>query len=360
VNRFLWACAVALFVLAFSRSARADKVAVLPFAPSGSAPAAEVEAAREWARKAVTARGHTLPSDPEMLSAEMAIKDGVADTSEEYLAAGRSSGSDWTLSGRLERVEIPPSTTPDGASEEGYSALRLELEVCQVSSGRVESLARDIEPADAVSEVSEMLALLLRPEGIANAEIPWRSGVRKKKPAPPPPSPEPTPAPPPRETGPPPAPPPAYAEGHPLAVGLSVGVTNALARPDQARGPSWAMPIGGVLAYALEGVRGLELRGVLTSQAIGPRALELAGGARYAIPVFPRYRVFVGPELLVGAHVALGAVKTTRFLTHGAAFAAIGIGPQVQLEIAGDLAAALGGAGSLVLGGGTFRALYRF
>ena len=124
---------------------------------------------------------------------------------------------------------------------------------------------------------------------------------------------------------------------------------------------TFSVPIGGVLGYALpDTAPGLELKGNLTSQVIGPRALELSAGARYALAPIRGVRLFVGPELLLGAHVALGADKTARFLTHGSLFLAYGITENVQAEIAGDLAAALGGAGTLVLGGGTARVVFRF
>jgi len=151
----------------------------------------------------------------------------------------------------------------------------------------------------------------------------------------------------------------AYAEGHPLALGASIGVTSALVHPDAGRGPTTSMPIGAVFGYALDAVPGLEARGVFTSAAIGPKALEIAAGARYAIPIAAQYRIFAGPELLLGAHVAVGAEKTARFLTHGAAFVSFGIGEQLQLELAADLAAALGES-TLVLGGGTARVVVRF
>jgi hypothetical protein len=93
---------------------------------------------------------------------------------------------------------------------------------------------------------------------------------------------------------------------------------------------------------------------------VGPRALELSAGARYALAPVPGLRLFVGPELLVGAHVALGANKVARFLAHGSAFVALGITENVQAEVAADLAAALGGAGTLVLGGATARLVVRF
>lgn len=346
-----------MFALTFASKLAhaADKVTVLPFAPVQATSKGELAEARRWAREAARLRGFEGPGPSETLSAEMAVKDGTADTSDEYRAAGRASGAKWTVSGRVERVDIAPQATPNG-QEDGYTYYRLELEACQVDTGRVESLTRDVDADDAPNEIAEMLALLLRPEGIANAELPWSKGPHKPKPKPKPVAPPPPPPPPPAA----PKPSHAYAEGHPFAIGPSIGISNALARPEGARGPSWAMPVGGAFGYALAQVPGLELRGVFTSQVIGPRALEMAAGARYAIGVAPSYRVFIGPELLAGAHVALGADKTARFLAHGAAFAAVGIGEHVQVEIAGDLAAALGGSGTLLLGGGTTRALVRF
>lgn len=361
------ALGVALFLVA--PRAFADKVVVLPFTAASqslSVKKPELDEARGWAREAVKLRGHTSPSDAEVGLAERAAADGVADTSQEYRAAGRAVGAAWSLGAHVERVDVPARTLPDGSSEEGYSVYRLELEACQVETGRVESLIRDVDGDDAPAQIAEMLTLLLRKEGVANAELPWtktphaRKAKPKVAPKPPEPPPEPPkPAPPPKPVK-PETPPKAYAEGHPIALGLSVGISNALVRPDQARGPSWAMPIGGAVGYALEALPGLELRGVFTSQVLGPRAIEIAGGARYAFPVQPKLRVFVGPELLAGVHVALGADKTARFLGHGALFAAIAVTDQVQLEVAGDLAGAFGGTGTLVLGGATARALVRF
>ncbi len=363
-SRRLIAVALATASFLAAPSALADKVVVLPFSPSAQTlKKPELDEARGWTKEAVRLRGHTLPSDAEVVSAERAVADGVPDTSQEYRAAGKAAGAAWSISGHVDRVDVPAKTLPDGATEDGYTIYRVELEACQIDSGRVESLARDVDGDEAPQQIAEMLALLVRPEGIANAELPWERGPRKRKPKPKPKPPEPPPkVEPPAKVEPPRPPPPVhtYAEGHPLAIGLSVGVSNALARPEQARGPSWALPIGAAAGYALEAVPGLEIRGIFTTQVVGPRALEIAGGARYAIPVLPRYRLFVGPEALLGAHVALGADKTGRFLTHGAAFIALGIGEQAQVELAGDLAAAFGGTGTLVLGGATARALVRF
>ncbi|GAC1546542.1 MAG: hypothetical protein NVS3B10_10510 [Polyangiales bacterium] len=361
--RFFFAICAFVIVLCAASSAlcsSADKVAVLPFtAPSQTLPKPELEQLRGFTRDAVIAKGHALPSAAEMVSADVAVKDGTADTSSEYRAAGRAAGSAWTVTGHVDRHDSPPAKLPDGTEEEGYTSYRVELEVCQVDSGRVESLAREIDPDEAPTQLGEMLVLLLRPEGIKNAVLPWENAPPHKRKAKPKPAPPPPPPPPPPE---PEAPvvKHAYAENRPVALGVSVGFSNALERPSEARGSSNALALGGVLAYAIEQAPGLELRGILTGQAIGPRALEISAGARYAIPILPQYRLFIGPEVLLGAHVAIGAEKTARFLSHGSAFAAWGITEAVQIELAGDLAAALGGSGTLILGGGTVRGLYRF
>lgn len=354
---------MAIAVLFSTSAALADKVAVLPFRSPKNVPRPELEQARGWTKDALKLKGHTLASDGEVANAELAVKDGIPDTSQEFRAAGQAASSPWTIAAQVERIDYPPSKLPDGTEEDGWTTYRIELEACEVQSGRVESLAREVVPDTAPEELAEMIAFLVRPGGIGpNAVFPWQGmGPRKPK-AKPKPAPPPPPPPPPKPVEPPPPPPPkhVYAENRPFALGGSIGVTNALSRPETARGPSWAMPIGLVFGYAIADVPGLEVRGIFTSQVVGPKALEISAGGRYAIPVLPQYRVFVGPEVLLGTHVAIGAEKTARFLAHGAAFAAIGIGEQLQLEIAGDLGAAFGGSGTLVLGGGTARVLVRF
>lgn len=279
-----------------------------------------------------------------MLAAQMSTKDGAPDTREEYRAAGRASSSQWTVAGRV------------APREGGY---RLEVEACQVDSGRVESLARDIEPSQATSEIAEMLALLLRPEGIGNADIPWQHG-QPKPPTPPPPTPKP-PEPPP--TPPPPPPPPAvkhaYAEGHPLSLGLGVALTSAVSRPKNASGSPTAVSVEASGGYALDAVPGLELRGDFAGSVAGPGSIFFDAGARYAIPVVPTARLFVGPEATIGAFFPTGGDKTARFYARGSAFVALGIGARAQVELSGDIAPVLGSS-TLVLAGGTLRGLVRF
>jgi hypothetical protein len=345
------ACACGLAVWLLAGSALADKVAVLPFLGASGATSVDLDAARNATRGAVTGLSHTLPSDAEMLTAQMSSTDGVADTGQEYRAAGRASTSDWTVVGHVEAR---------GAT------YHLELEVCQVQSGRIESLAREITPAQANAQIGEMLVLLLRPEGLANATIPWEraastappgvSPVPAPKDTPPHPSPEP---PPPQGPPPPPAVRHVYAENHPFAIGVFMSVLSAFSRPADATGSPTAALIGATAAYAFQGAPGLELRADVDAAGAGPRSFTVDAGARYAIPIVPSVRLFAGPEATLGGFFASGADKTPRALLQGAAFVALGLGERVQLEVVGNLAYAAGSP-PLALGGGTVRALVRF
>ena len=148
-------------LLLLASPALADKVLVLPFQSVGNATSTQLDEARAATRAASADLLHKAPTEAETLTAQVAVKDGVADTSEEYRAAGRASTSDWTVGGRI---------------EEHGATYRLELEACQIETGRVESLAREIDPSQSTKQIREMLAILVRPQGIANADIPWERG----------------------------------------------------------------------------------------------------------------------------------------------------------------------------------------
>jgi len=342
--------ALALTISTVGRAALADKIAVLPFTSAGGATSADLEHARAATKSAVQAIGRTLPSDSEMVTAQMAYSGEHGEPSKAYQAAGRASGADWVAIGHVD---------PHGAT------YRVELEVCQTDTGRLESLAREIDRTNEVKQIGEMLALLARPEGISNADIPWLTAA-PPKPAPPPPAPTPSatvetkPPPPPAPPPPPPGPKHAYAEGHPLAIGAGVDAYSAVHRASNAVGSAASMQIDGVVGYALDAVPGLELRGRGMGSVAGPSSFALDVGARYALPVVPRARVFAGPELGGGAFFTLGADKTTRFLAHGAVVGSVGVGDRVQIEIAGDVDVAPGGGASLVFVGGTARGVVRF
>lgn len=330
LERFLFSSSLGLALLAVAAPALADRVAVLPFAPGDTR-------AQSATQAAVVAQKHEQPSPVEVSSGNAAVKDGQADTSDEYRAFGTAANVAWTLRGTaIHRFE-------------GY---RLELEVCQIKTGRVELLAREIDETQETAQIAEMLALLLRPEGIANAELPWQNSKAKpkepEKPAPPPP---------------PPGPPPvrhAYAEEHPLALGVTVGVLSAVSRPGNATGPSTSLYLGATGAYHLEAVPGLELRGNLAGTLAGPKAVLLDVGARYALPLAPTRRLFVVPDAGLGTFITLGAAKEARFWLRGAVFLSLGLGARVALEAGPDLGVTPGGSGAVVLFGGTLRGLARF
>lgn len=326
-----------------ARTALADRVTVLPLSGSG-ATKQDLDSVKQALRDATKDRGHTLPSDSEQLTAEMSVKDGVADTRDEYTAAGRASSADWAVGGRVE-------------SRGHY--LRIEIEACQVSSGRVESLARNIEPAQERRKLGEMLGLLLRPEGIANANIPWSNEAPPAEPVPAP-APKPPPPPPPEAKPPePPAPPPRpYAEGKPFAIGAGAEALVAVARPKNASGSAATLALLGSFGYAIESVRGLELRGELGGGVIAPHSFFVAAGARYALTLPASF--YVGPEVELGAFFPLGGDKEARFLVRGSPIIGRAFGDSFALEAFGDFMAAPGGTGSLVLVGGGARAVVRF
>jgi hypothetical protein len=332
-----------------SAPALADKVAVLPFLNSGNATPEQLDTVRGATKAAVLAMADTLPTDSEMLTAEMSAKDGTADTSQEYRAAGRASSSDWTVTGHVE-----PRAT-------GY---HLELDVCNVSSGRVESLDRDIDPSRASQQIGEMLALLLRPAGIANVAIPWEHAGPPPI-APPPTVPEPPEPPVKVIPPPPPTPPPApipdaqtYSGGVPFAAGLGIAGLGALERPAMAVGSSAAL-LGTLVVARQVGVPEFELRCDFAVALAGPGSFSFDAGGRYAIPIARSIRLFFGPEVDLGGFISTGGEKAGHFLVHGAGFVSLGLAAPFQIEVAGDIEYAASN-GPLFLGGGTLRAIARF
>lgn len=320
---------------ALEGTAFADTVVVLPFGGGAN----DGPTARRATESASALLGHELPSPARVTSAERAVADGNPDTSDEYLAAGRAASADWTVSGKVSR-------TPQGE--------RIEVEVFQVASGRLESLSRLVTDSERVSQMKEMLALLLRREGVGDADPAWLHEIPVPSAPPPPASPparaEAREAPPPRES---------YGENHPVVVSVLSGVNTAASRPSGATGSAVAVPVGVALGYALPPVPGLELRAQGVGHASGPGALMIDGGARYLLPL-TRAPLFVGAEAGLGGFLATGAAKDARFLIRGSGVVAVALGERVQIEGAFDVAGALGGAGSLLLVGGHVGAGVRF
>lgn len=322
-------------VVLVTSPALADRVAVLKFPPGDSRAQSATEAA-------VAAQKHEQPSPPDFSSGIAAVQDGAPDTSDEYRAFGKAANVAWTVRG----VSIHRA--------DGY---RLELEACQVQTGRVELLAREISETDEVPQIAEMLALLLRPEGIANADLPWQHARPKPPPAPEPDKPK-EPAKP--EEPEKPAVSHPYAEDHPFAIGAGLGVLAAVSRPDGAVGSATSLYLGGMLAYHVEQAGNLELRAGIAGTVAGPRALALDVGARYALPIAKAARLYVLPDLGLGTFVTMGSAKEARFLFRAATYLSLGLGDRVAIEAGPELGVTPGGAGTLVLFGGTARGVFRF
>jgi hypothetical protein len=336
-------------VLFVASAARADRVTVLPMTGAGVTKG-EIDEVVERTRDAAKDVGHSLPAPAEQQKAEATVKDGIADTKDELSAAGHASGADWAVGGRVE-------------SRGHYR--RVEIEACQVSTGRVESLARNMTTGEERRKLSEMLALLLRKEGIASANIPWQNeeppppvvvAPPPPPPAPPSPQPPPTPPPPPEPEG----PPPRYAEGKPFAIGAAAGVLAAVARPSNASGNATTVTLLGSFGYALDAVPGLEFRGEIGGGVVAPRSFFFGAGARYAWMAVPRARLYLGPEAQLGGFFPSGGDKKGRVLVRGQLFVGMAIVPAFAVELFGEIADAPGGTGALVLAGGGARAVVRF
>lgn len=372
-------CAAAAALLAIAPAALADRVALLP-ARGGTDEAARSAAQAEVAR-GLAALGHTTAPDSAVAAALKDVPDGVADSADEYRAVSARTGADWVLTGTVE----PAVTTT-----------RIELTAYLASTGRVESVAREIDRDKGARQTQEMLAVLLRPEGIGVGELPWERAARS---APPPP------AAPPSEGGaivlppvpaPPPAPPakevlmayplgpervwPAYSGGRRVAVSASLGLAVAAARLPGASGSAASLVGEARLAYA-PGDRGLELFAGGGGNLAGPFAGWIEAGARLLLtpsltPHDGAWRAFplhLGPALHAGAFFRSSAgvvgpdLATYRsdldvYPVLGASLdVVLALSPSVQLEAElGNLRWVPTGDGSLFLLGATLGAGARF
>jgi hypothetical protein len=323
------AAAIALFT---SSNAWADRVVVLR--TRAGSPKSETTLGRDVA-EALRALGHV--DVQEQAKARSTAQDGTPDTSAEYAAAGKAVTADWTI---------------DVAASETSTTVRVEAVVCQVSTGRTESLARDVHGVNTSAQIQELLGLLLRKQGLGDADVhflvvavdgatagtetPSKSKAIATKLG--------------QQA--------VYGESANAALGLGVSVLTALVRPDNARGSALSSAIELHGGYAFGAVKNLEARGNLGIAYVGPSSFHLDGGARYAISV--KGPVFVGPELTLGMFVPLGGDQKARFLARGAAFVSVFATPYIQIDALAELLAAPGGSGALILGGGSLRGSIRF
>lgn len=375
----------AALVLTATR-AQADRVVVLPSrggSPDEGGPrsALDIEVTR-----ALVALGHAPVPEAETIAALATVADGVADTNEEYRSVGLAAKADWVIVGTIEAAVVTQ---------------RVELAASLVSLGRVESVARDVQKAQSAIQVQEMVAVLLRPEGIGVGALPWEAvapAPTKPKPvaampevAPPPPKAD-APSEPRREgekvsmdyfdsrqdVWPP------YSAGNRGFVTAAQGFAVAAARPGAANGSPWSIVAHARGGYAL-GDAGIEAFAQIGGNLVGPRALWVDLGVRWMFTPslhrlgggsgpFHALSFHMGPELTLGAFMRLaepdvqgpdGTLYEGTTTAHPALGVALGMAlqmtPHIQLEgQIGNLRWVPTGDGSILLFGATLGAGLRF
>jgi hypothetical protein len=346
--RRLVAAVAAIATTLGARTAWADQVAVLKFTPaSGTTPPRLVDGARRSTQQAVERLAHTLPPTAQAYAADVVVPDGTPDTTKEYRDAGRASGSQWTVAGRVEA--------------HGW-AYRLELEACRVDSGRVESLAREIDLRQPVPQIAEMLALLLRPEGVGVAAPPWESNE-------PPPLVEPTSNATPTPTSTtstststslPLLPVPEPPVLHPLSLALGLDLLSFSSHVDPTSSSALSSGLTLDLAYALTDAPRLELRALVGAEVIGPLSLRFDLGPRVLFPLGSARRVWLGPEGGVGGFFATASGELPRLWLRGALPLQYLATEWAALEVYPEVGGALGGTASLLVVGAGVRLLVRF
>lgn len=287
----------AVAAIVWSCAALADKVANLP--ARGPAPLAERANIRAAAETGAKALGHATITETDIVQGEAAAGD-KAGTSEGMIAIGKTTGADWVVE-------------PTVASNE-YGT-HVELKVCQVASGRIETLARDLDPkVDATTQITEMLLLMLRPQGVGDDPLPW-SKKKDEKPKPPEvvlPKPKPAPV----------TPPLVWGEHGKISVGAAGGIGSLAVRDERAtKSPrffGWTLHAN----YALPTVKGLELT-LRFGGTHGPgNGLGGDVGARYMIAA-SSFAFGLGANL--GGFGALGS---------GVAGVSLGLDPTLSLALA--------------------------
>lgn len=358
---FFAVCSCATAFLIAEGGVLADEVVVLPFDGSGGISAAAAQAHAEESKRALSdalvRRGHTLPTSSEMVMVEVVTRSGTGTSHERCQAVGKVSGAQWVALGHV---------------VDGGPTYRLELEICLVRTGRVESVVREIQPGRVLDQVEEMLVFLLQPGGIGHRDVPWAAteastdfsaatasrrpeGEGSQASATPPVVPASPPASPPTS----PITPHFDVHGDKAFFGGLEGKT-ALLRPESARGSGTSLGIQGALTYAIPRVRGLDLRASMGFSVVGPSAGWGEMGARFFWQPWSRWSVFVGPEAGLGGFLTLGADKALRPLLRGGGVVAVSLPSSLQVEGATSVSISPGGSGTLTLGSLELRVGKRF
>ena len=306
-----FACAIALTLAAIPAPVLAERIA--PLHAIGAAADGDRASIDRALRVALGDLGHTTPTDAEVLQGEGAAGASIA-KSAGLVAVGKTTGAAWVV-----QATLTPPVTP-GARP------RVELSACAVDSGRVESLARDLDPkADLVAPLREMLALLLRPQGVGDEPLPWETnepGKTKGSTA---------------SAGamigePASLPPRRFGAEAPWSVGLGVGAFDLAHRPAGASGGrgvgAWSAVAAvtvtsrGPIVDVLARVGGLFGPGPAFRGELGARVLAPLGAA-----------VAIGGAASVGVFAGTANAKVVRPLVGVDAVLALAPSPRWQLDL---------------------------
>lgn len=327
------ALAFAALVTFAAFDALADKVATLH--ARGTAPLGERTTIRTATDGGARGLGHETVAENDVLQGEGAAGDKIG-TSEGLVAVGKTTGADWVVEPHVQSSD---------------AGTRVELKVCQVSSGRVETLARDLDPkGDPLVQMREMLALLLRPQGVGDDPLPWDA----KKPPPLPPEVLPKDKPKPGE---PVTAPLVWGEHGKISVGASAGYGRIALRPDNAIGDRGVFTWSVAANFALPKLRWLELTFRLHG-AHGAGAAMLADvGARAIAPPSGRFAFGVGGALGVFGAFGSGIVRPAFGLDP---FVSVAIVRNLQAEVAWINRLSPGEGGAILLTSAHASLLARF
>ena len=329
---------LAFGLLFVARPALADLVLLLPTRGQVEGQALTSTMAKET-RLVMVEVGHQLVSVENTDAALRGVVDGTPDNADEFASMAEATHADWV---------VVPVIHSQAAS------YQLELTAYQVTSGRTESVARDIDQAQAHQQVGEMARVLLRAEGVGTGALPWESS------APPPPMAAPM-APSPAATPAPSAPTTAAQEpgARRLVLGAGVGLSSALSRPSGATGGS--STVHGALRAGLQLDNPLEVGIDFRTNFADPKATVLDLSARYWIDVAPDAGIRIAPDIAPGLFIMHGGAEDKSFLLRFSAVAAVDVTEQFAVEAQlGDLSWIPASSGTLLLGGATVLGVGRF
>jgi len=291
--RFRLPTGIACALWLVAAPALADKVVLLP-PTGGNAPQDDAKALLDLSN-GMTSLGHTLVADSEVKAAIAADPTLGGHTPDALHALGQKLGADWV---------VYATDTPAVSTE------RVEIGASYLSAGRFQLVGREVNLDKSADEIREMLAVLLRPEGVGTGALPWETGPAKPPPKPKeqPPN-KVTPPPKPKAPEPPPKPSEPYGGGHWGFIAAGLGVDGLVKRPSGAKGSAASM-VGLIRGGVAIADTGIEPYAQLGGHLAGASALWFEGGVRWmGIPILHErdgVGLHLGPSFHGGVFVVPG------------------------------------------------------